>query len=157
MRKIFNRNNVKVSYSCTENIGSIISSHNKKSSTNAKTWSISLQLLQKIRLPTSRWLPNYFLHLQMRRHRPEPTEESIHWSHRKKLKQRISGHKTSIKNAKYRNSMTMSTYIWNVKDQTHCPNTQLVNNETHDSILKHKQILSSLFTREIRNPPLWNF
>ena len=28
--KIFNRNNVKVSYSCTENMSSFISSHNKK-------------------------------------------------------------------------------------------------------------------------------
>ena len=30
LHKVFNRNNVKISYSCTENVSSIISSHNKK-------------------------------------------------------------------------------------------------------------------------------
>ena len=30
LQKIFNRNTVKVSYSCTPNVGSIIKSHNKK-------------------------------------------------------------------------------------------------------------------------------
>ena len=39
----------------------------------------------------------------------------------KEIKQRISGHKTSIKNAKYRNSTTLSTYIWNLKDQNIVP------------------------------------
>ena len=36
LHKIFNRNTVKVSYSCTPNVGSIIKSHNKKM-TNAKS------------------------------------------------------------------------------------------------------------------------
>ena len=33
LHKIFNRNNVKVSYCCTENIKSILNSHNKKVTT----------------------------------------------------------------------------------------------------------------------------
>ena len=36
LHKLFNRNNLKVSYSCTENIGSIIKSHNKKLSSPPK-------------------------------------------------------------------------------------------------------------------------
>ena len=39
----------------------------------------------------------------------------------KELKQRISGHKTSIKNAKYRHYTTLSTYVWNLKDQNIVP------------------------------------
>ena len=42
LHKIFNRNNVKVSYSCTENMSSFISSHDKKllksRTGNIKSW-----------------------------------------------------------------------------------------------------------------------
>ena len=34
--KVFNQNNVKISYSCTENVGSLIKSHNKKVSLKIK-------------------------------------------------------------------------------------------------------------------------
>jgi hypothetical protein len=39
----------------------------------------------------------------------------------KEFKQRFSGHKTSLKITKYRNSTTLSTYVWNLKDQNIVP------------------------------------
>ena len=121
MRKIFNRNNVKVSYSCTENIGSIINSHNKKVLQAQKPNQLPCNCSKKEDCPLQGDCRVSSVIYKCDVTAPNQPKKVYIGLTEKEIKQRISGHKTSIKNAKYRKSTTLSTYIWNLKDQNIVP------------------------------------
>ena len=68
--KIFNKNSIKVSYSCTDNLLTIIKKHNRKILETSKTpphgkqLQLQLQLQDKKRLPIAKQLPHHKRRLQ---------------------------------------------------------------------------------------------
>ena len=79
LHKIFNRNNIKVSYSCTENIARIIKSHNKKLTTPKETNDLPCNCRNKKQLPPKRSLQIHKRHLQMHSQNAKQTRQIIHW------------------------------------------------------------------------------
>ena len=86
--KIFNKNTVKVSYSCTDNLQTIIKKHNRKNprddyehdNLNGK----KLQLQEKERLPPEKQLPDLKRNLQRQRNnRKRRSRDELHWTNRR--------------------------------------------------------------------------
>ena len=65
LHKTFNRNSLKLSYSCTKNMGRIIKSHNKKITTTNTSEKIDCNCRQKTTLPTKRKMQRKNCNLQM--------------------------------------------------------------------------------------------
>ena len=67
--KIFNKNNIKVSYSCTDNLQTIIKKHNRKILETSKTPSTenNCNCRKKKRLSSEKQLPHFERHLQGQR------------------------------------------------------------------------------------------
>ena len=116
-RKLFNRNNLKVSYSCMSNMESIIKKHNtkilnKKTQTTDKKCNCRIKencplggeclkkdIVYKATVKTDNNLKIYF----------GLTE--------REFKTRFNNHKMSFKNNDYAKSTELSKYIWNLKDR----------------------------------------
>ena len=123
LNKIFNRNTVKVSYSCTENMANIIKGHNNKLTNTKVRQQLACNCRVKSDCPlnsdchkesivykctacTIRQLKKVYLGL---------TEGEF--------KTRYYKHSKSFRTKSYPNSTTLSSYIWEVKtDQNKTPN-----------------------------------
>ena len=86
--KIFNKNTVKVSYSCTDNLQTIIKKHNRKILETTTNTTIStekkLQLQEKERLPPEKQLPDLKRNLQRQRNnRKRRSRDELHWTNRR--------------------------------------------------------------------------
>ena len=92
--KIFNKNNTKVSYSCTDNLQTIIKKHKRKILETSKTPSTenNCNCRKKKRLPSEKQLPHF------------------------NVKQCYTQHKLSFRNRNYSNSAELSKHIWTLKD-----------------------------------------
>ena len=114
--KIFNRNTVKVSYSCTENISSIIRSHNKKVTSKKPENSELCNCIDKNECP----LENKCL-VENTIYKCTVTtskETKIYMGTAEgNFKKRFYNHKKSFKNKKYSNHTTLSKYIWDTKEK----------------------------------------
>ena len=115
LHKVFNRNNVKISYSCTENVSSIISSHNKKMSTKKEDDVLTCNCRDKTNCPLDGQCRT-----QSVIYKCEVTAENLPKKvyiglTEKEFKLRFNGHKQSFNNEKYKNSTTLSTYVWSLK------------------------------------------
>ena len=120
LHKIFNRNNVKVSYSCMDSMEKIINNHNsaiiKSNSTsedlNTKTCNcrkpelcplsgecLTQCIVYKATVTTGR------------------TEKYYYGSTEGTFKKRWTTHNTSFKNVSYEHSTALSTFIWSLKDE----------------------------------------
>ena len=123
LNKIFNRNTVKVSYSCTENMANIIKGHNNKLTNTKVRQQLACNCRVKSDCPlngdcrkesivykctacTIRQLKKVYLGL---------TEGEF--------KTRYYKHSKSFRTKSYPNSTTLSSYVWEVKtDQNETPN-----------------------------------
>ena len=119
-KKIFNRQNLKVSYSCMRNISSIVTGHNRKILNEDTTKNerrcncpantecpLEGQCLSRNTIYSGKItsnLPNY------------GTKEYIGLSE-PEWKKRLANHKTSFSNRKYESSTAISKEIWRIKDQ----------------------------------------
>ena len=119
-KKIFNRHNLKVSYSCMRNVNSVVTGHNRKilngdTAENERRCScpantecpldghcLSKNTIYSGKITSN--LPNY------------GTKEYIGLSE-PEWKKRLANHRTSFSNRKYETSTAISKEIWKIKDQ----------------------------------------
>ena len=98
---VFNKNNVKVSYSCMPNMGSIINNNNKKILTNNNTTPQNgCNCRKKGQCPTDK----------------DDTGKNYIGLTEGTFKQRYTQHKLSFRNRKYANRTELAKHIWKLKD-----------------------------------------
>ena len=117
IHKIFNRNTVKVSYCCTENLSSIIKTHNKKV-TNEKI-TPRYQCNRKIRNDCpldSNCQTSDIIYKWIASTTVNPDKIYLETAEGN-LKKRYYNHKTSSKNREKANDTTLSKYVWEIKDK----------------------------------------
>ena len=118
LHKVFNRNNVKVSYSCTSNMRNLIKQHNAKilnETRNANSYGCNSRnrnsclldgacqaggIVYKATVTTNIAQPKIYI---------GSTEQSF--------KARFNNHKISLKYHKHSHSTCLSKYIWELKDK----------------------------------------
>jgi len=122
LAKIFNKNNLKISYSCTKNISQIIKSHNKKVEININKPPPTNLCNCRVKntcpfngscLQTNAVYRATVKHNSTTKHYIGATEGT--------LKQRSYTHKLSFTNTNYSTSTSLSTYIWNLKNMNIYP------------------------------------
>ena len=117
--KIFNRNTIKISYSCTPNLKSIISSHNKSllqqkdAQTPAKC---NCRDKPNCPLPTNGECRLSGVVYKATVSSDEGEKEYIGISE-SEIKLRISNHKTSFRYENKRNATRLSQYVWKLKEE----------------------------------------
>ena len=119
LRKIFNKNTIKLSYSCTKNMASLISSHNKKilnrqhneegnqrmcncRSTNPCPLNgecLQSAVVYKADVTATNTLKSYIGCTAL------------------SFKQRFTDHKSSFRNKNQRNKTTLAKYVWDLKEK----------------------------------------
>ena len=119
--KIFNRNNVKLSYSCVKNIGSIMSSHNKLklSQTNIDP-SCNCRMKQDCPVE-NKCLSNNIIYKAEVTNNLNQEEKFYIGLTANSFKDRLNKHKTSFKHRRYENQTELSKYIWKLKDENKVP------------------------------------
>ena len=118
---IFNKNNVKVSYSCTENVRSIINSHNKKTLSKPENNDELCNCRDKNTCPLDNKCKIKSVIYKCEVTAPNHGKKSYIGLTEREFKQRFSSHKSSINNVKYKNSTTLSTYVWSLKEKDITP------------------------------------
>ena len=139
LKKLFNKNNVKVSYSCIDNMRNIISifnRHNAKITKPRSQPSLKCNCREKDECPLNGKCRQSSVIYKYDVSAPNlPTKVYIGLTE-KDFKTRWNSHKLSFNNKKYKNSTALSTHVWELK-------------ETHDvvpilkwSIVKHARSYS---------------
>ena len=122
LHKIFNRNTVKVSYSCTENMSQIIKKHNKEVTSNKVTAPPDCNCRKKDQCPLNgNCLATNVIYQATAK--STTNQEKVYigltegpW------KQRSYQHKLSFNNRKYAHSTALSKYVWkNKKNNNQTP------------------------------------
>ena len=120
MGKLFNKNNLKLSYSCCQNIGSIINKHNRKllnpnkntektEKCNCRGGLDNCPVQGKCREKDVLYNADIKL---------DGEDEKLYiGATASEFKVRHSNHKSSLKHEKYKHSTMLSTYVWENKDK----------------------------------------
>ena len=117
LHKIFNRNNIKVSYSCTRNIHQIISSHNKNIVSTNKESKADCNCRIKTNCPLNgNCKQESVLYKCTVTTISEPTKVYLGVTEGE-FKDRFYKHQSSFNNKTYANSTSLSKYIWERKEQ----------------------------------------
>ena len=116
LHKIFDRNNVRVSYSCTEDMKSIINSYNRNVTTqntvitppcNCRSKKeCSLEVQCRVENIISKCVTSTSIN-----------EDKSYLGTAEEFKQRFYNRKKSFKNKRYSNETTLSKYIWDIKEK----------------------------------------
>ena len=114
LHKLFNRNNVKVSYSCTPNIGRIIKSHNKKLSTT-KQEQEPCNCRTKNECPLKGDCKKTSVIYKCDISAQDTPKKTYIGLTEREIKTRISEHKATSKSERYSNSTTLSAYVWELR------------------------------------------
>ena len=125
LSKVFNRNNVKVSYSCMPNVASIIKSHNKKILNNNKQGSnnIGCNCAKKDECPLhGNCLDSNIVYCGEVIKKNEENGRNYIGCTEKTWKDRQYKHRNSFKDLSKRNASQLSNYIWELKDNGVCIN-----------------------------------
>ena len=119
---LFNKNNVKVSYSCMENMGSIINKHNKKVLANNTSRDSNKSLCNcrsKEQCPLNNTCQSssivYNAQVSTATDNNATSKNYIGLTEGT-FKQRFNQHKVTFRHRKYINSTELSKYIWHLKD-----------------------------------------
>ena len=120
-RKIFNRNTIKVSYSCTSNMKSIISSHNKnvlkESIPNSNERKCSCRVSDMCPLDGKCLSRNIVYQADVLLN-DDPSYHKVYIGMTKPtFKERLANHTKSFKHRDYMNDTKLSTEIWRLKDE----------------------------------------
>ena len=126
LRKIFNRNTIKISYSCMNNTKQIIDNHNKRilnSSKHANETADnrvdkkSCNCRQKITCPLNgNCLQSSVIYQATVTRNDNSTSETYIGLTENDFKTRYRNHTASFRHAKHRNSTELSKHIWTLKD-----------------------------------------
>ena len=121
LHKIFNKNTVKLSYSCTENIQQIIKKHNKHIMNQPQSThtTIPCNCRNKTQCPLQGSCNSQSVIYKATVTTPRlDTKKTYIGLTEGPWKQRYSQHKSSFNNRKYEQNTTLSKFIWNEKRQT---------------------------------------
>ena len=124
--KIFNKNNIKLSYSCMPNMNTIINSHNNKiinpptPPTNQRT----CNCMRKDLCPMNQncLASNVVYEATITSDLPNYGEKKYIGLCETAFKKRYASHKTSFVHQKYKGSTTLSMESWRIKEQNGNPN-----------------------------------
>ena len=119
--KIFNKNTIKISYSCTRNMKSIISSHNKQILTPKNK-----QVGCNCRIKNSCPLDNKCLTSQLIYQADVTNNLDDEYKYYLGLaettfKERYNNHKSSFNNENSKNSTELSKYVWSLRENNKIP------------------------------------
>ena len=115
--KIFNRNNVKVSYSCTENMFSFISSHNKKL-LNSRTGNIKpFNCRKKDECPLNGQCLAQNIVYKCIASTSMNRDKTYLGTTEGDFKKRYNNHTNSFRHKLYSKETTLSKYIWEIKKE----------------------------------------
>lgn len=117
LRKLFNKNNVKVSYSCTENIGTIIKNHNAKISSPPVQETRNCNCRKKNECPLNGECQKSSVIYKCSVTAPDFPDKVYIGLTEKDFKTRWNSHKQSLTNNKYKNSTALSSYVWDLKEK----------------------------------------
>ena len=118
LHKIFNRNTVKISYSCMSNFKQNIDGHNKsKLSHRAKTPDRKCNCQKPSECPMSKncLAKSVIYQATVKTSDERPTQTYVGLTENE-FKTRYTNHKASFNNYEKRNSTELSKYIWNLKN-----------------------------------------
>ena len=119
LHKIFNRNTIKLSYSCMNNVKSIISSHNKsviRKSTNSDKdkKNCNCQKPEKCPMDGNCNIESIIYQAEVT---SQTTKETYVGLCDTAFKLRYRNHTSSFRNKQYRNATELSKHVWNLKDK----------------------------------------
>ena len=117
--KIFNKNNIKVSYSCTDNLQTIIKKHNRKILRTSKTpyKENNCNCRKKNDCPLkNNCLTQSVVYNANVTTESDSTEKNYIGLTEGTFKQRYTQHELSFRNRNYSNSTELSKHIWTLKD-----------------------------------------
>ena len=118
-RKLFNRNNIKISYSCMKNVGSIISSHNKNILNTAQTTEQKQCncINNKLCPLNNKCLSKNIIYQAKISSSSINSKEKIYIGvSETKFKLRYANHKKSFTSLKYKNDTELSKEFWKIKE-----------------------------------------
>ena len=126
LHKILNRHTLKLSYSCTQNVKAIITSHNRKvldeHNKHPQTENKKMCNCQKkIECPIEGACLQKSVVYKAQVNAPGTSEKTYFGSTERTFKKRFYEHTSDIKNQKYRNNTSLSTYVWELKEQGKTP------------------------------------
>lgn len=120
LHKIFNRNTIKVSYSCMENMKSVVNKHNtrilNKNKENNKDNHCNCRSKETCPLPGNCMTPNVIYKAEVSQ--PESQENKLYigmTAH--PFKSRYNNHMKSFRDHKYSNETVLSSFIWKLKNE----------------------------------------
>ena len=143
LKKLFNKNNIKVSYSCTQNIGAIIKNHNAKVSLTPKEETPPCNCRRKEDCPLTGECRKASVIYKCTVSAPALPKKVYIGLTEKEFKTRWSNHKQSLNNLKYKNSTSLSSYVWDLKEKGSTPTLKW-------SIIRH----AKSYTASARSCPL---
>ena len=123
--KIFNRNTLKVSYSCTPNMKSIIQGHNKKILKGDKVAidNRRCNCIEEGSCPMNGecLASNIVYEARLTSDEPNSSEKVYIGIAETTFKKRFSNHKKTFNHAKYKNETELSKEVWKIKDMNYTP------------------------------------
>ena len=123
--KIFNKNTLKVSYSCMPNVKSIINAHNKKilTPTSDEIDQRTCNCNRKNECPLNQNCLQSSVVYEATISSDEPNYRPMKYIGlcETTFKQRYGSHKSSFNNERYRNNTTLSAEYWRIKDNNFTP------------------------------------
>ena len=152
---VFNKNNVKVSYSCTENVRSIINSHNKKILLKSEDDDELCNCRNKNTCPLDNKCKITSVIYKCEVTAPNHEKKSYIGLTEREFKQRFNSHKSSINNAKYKNSTTLSTYVWTLKEKDAIPTLKWSILKRVKSYSNTSKICRLCFYKKTGNTEIW--
>lgn len=124
LHKIFNRNNVKVSYSCTKNMKAYINIHNNKIINNNDTvMDRNCNCIKKEQCPVeNKCLTKNIIYKATTNSNIPNYERKVYIGlAATTFKQRYANHKKSFNTAKYKKDTELSKEVWRIKDKNYTP------------------------------------
>ena len=119
-RKLFNRNNIKVSYGCMPNVGSVITAHNKRILENIPPLEIggcNCQVKNQCPLNGHCLTDNLLYEATISSDIPNYSDKIYKGITRLPFKTRDRNHKKSFNHPRYKNDTELSKEVWNVKSK----------------------------------------
>ena len=122
LNKIFNKNTVKISYSCMGNIASIISGHNKNilETKEEEVWGCNCRTKESCPIENKCLTPKIVYRADVVNNTNDEQKFYLRVSETP-FKERFRNHTKEFKNVRYRNSTELSKYVWKLKDDDITP------------------------------------
>ena len=121
LNKLFNKNTVKLSYSCTKNMDAIITAHNNRvMHTNNEIYFCNCRQQRECPLQNKCLTPSLVYKAIVTNNVDDEKKFYIGLTETD-FKQRFNNHTKSFRHRKYSKETELSKYVWNLKDQEKSP------------------------------------